>query len=454
MDFYKANLGVLIVLNTLLFYRQTRSSKPIQVLNSDSEDDEYEDSKEFTAESDTRVSDFEKQYLAGHLLAFAADWLQGPHLYAVYKYDKKLEETYVAALYATGFISAALSAAFVGQLADRFGRKRACLIYCAFYTACCLSMLSDNLYILFAGKFCGGASTTLLYTVFDAWMVTEYHKRGLEAEHLSLGTLYGRMTSFNSMVAITTGIVGEVLAWLTGTKTSPFLLAVLVIGSTAAWISLTWSENYGSQPNDVSRTSFFAVTVIAIHEMWQDKRILALTTASSLFESMMFLFVFFWSSALVSARHASGVTEDPPFGLIFACFMCCMMAGSGLFNTVTTSHNVASTSNMLQTAIIFASVSVLSAVIIASHEYLVFWAFCLVELCVGMYFPSINFLKSNIVKDDSRAKIFSFMRLPLNIFVVLAHSLAEEGDHHRNNIFLTFGGALLVTFIVTYRHLQ
>lgn len=165
---------------------------------------------------------------------------KGPHLYAVYKYDKKLEETYVAALYATGFISAALSAAFVGQLADRFGRKRACLIYCATYTACCLSMLSDNLYILFAGKFCGGVSTTLLYSVFDAWMITEYHKRGLEAEHLSLGTLYGWMTSLNSIVAITTGIVGEILVSFTGTKVSPFLLAVVVLGGTATWISSTW----------------------------------------------------------------------------------------------------------------------------------------------------------------------------------------------------------------------
>lgn len=161
-------------------------------------------------------------------------------MYAVYKYDKKVEEIYVAALYATGFISAALSATFVGQLADRFGRKRACLIYCASYTVCCLSMLSDNLYVLFAGRFCGGVSTTLLYTVFDAWMITEYHKRGLESEHLSLGTLYAWMTSLNSIVAITTGIIGEVLVWLTGTKMSPFLLAIVVLCGTASWISLTW----------------------------------------------------------------------------------------------------------------------------------------------------------------------------------------------------------------------
>lgn len=188
---------------------------------------------------------------------------KGPHLYAVYKYDKKLEETYVAALYATGFISAALSAAFVGQLADRFGRKRACLIYCATYTACCLSMLSDNLYILFAGKFCGGVSTTLLYSVFDAWMITEYHKRGLEAEHLSLGTLYGWMTSLNSIVAITTGIVGEILVSFTGTKVSPFLLAVLVLGGTATWISSTWVSWMALSHESINLLNEISVKIMA-----------------------------------------------------------------------------------------------------------------------------------------------------------------------------------------------
>lgn len=110
--------------------------------------------------------------------------------------------------------------------------------------ACCLSMLSDNLYVLFAGRFCGGVSTTLLYSVFDAWMITEYHKRDLEAENLSLGTLYGWMTWLNSVVAITTGIIGELLVSFTGTKMSPFLLAVLVLAGTAAWISSTWVSRF------------------------------------------------------------------------------------------------------------------------------------------------------------------------------------------------------------------
>lgn len=76
MAFYKTNLGVLVLLNSLLFYRQSRSKKPTHNLNSKLEDDADEESKEFAAESDSRVSDFVMQYLAGHLLAFAADWLQ------------------------------------------------------------------------------------------------------------------------------------------------------------------------------------------------------------------------------------------------------------------------------------------------------------------------------------------------------------------------------------------
>lgn len=75
MAFYQTNLGILVVVNALLFYRQRRSSRPAQSSNVDQEDAE-EEPKDFVEEVDTRVADFVKQYLGGHLLAFAADWLQ------------------------------------------------------------------------------------------------------------------------------------------------------------------------------------------------------------------------------------------------------------------------------------------------------------------------------------------------------------------------------------------
>ncbi|PNS15199.1 hypothetical protein CAC42_8200 [Sphaceloma murrayae] len=461
MAFYEINLGVLVLINFFLFFQQrpTRYSPPED--DSSETDDEIERASEDKANPDAdRRNAFTRAYLTAYLLATAGDWLQagspsraaGPHIYAIYRYDKNLQETTTAALYATGFISGAVSATFVGQLADKYGRKTACLIYCFSYLACCMTMLSNNLTILFIGRVFGGISTTILYSAFETWMITEYHHRGLEAAGLSTATIFGRQTTFNSIVAIFMGVIGELLVTYTGTRKSPFLLASAVFATAAFCIATTWTENYGNTDDGRSKTSLSEIASAA-KTIWNDKRVFALAIASSVFEAMMYLFVFFWSAAIKSARSIAGVDVDPPFGLIFACFMCAMMAGSLLFTMFSGKHNVFSTSYVLKIAMTFASLALMST-IINYKEDLVFWAFCIVELCVGLYFPSMNFLKGTIIEDGSRGKIYSLMRLPLNAFVVVAHSLAEEGDHHRNNVFLNFGGGLLVAFIVVQRFIE
>lgn len=101
-------------------------------------------------------------------------------------------------------------------------------------------MVSDTLVVLLAGKVLGGVSTTLLYSTFDAWMITEYNKRNLGNKGLSLGSLYGWLTFLNSIVAIAMGVVGEMLVKTTGTKIAPFMFASFVFMLAAAWISTTW----------------------------------------------------------------------------------------------------------------------------------------------------------------------------------------------------------------------
>ncbi|KAF4550795.1 Hypothetical protein D9617_16g015850 [Elsinoe fawcettii] len=450
MAFYEINLVVLVLINVGLYLRQWKSTSASDAdLNVEAERHAGEAKLEDDA---TRRKAFVRTYLSVYLLATAGDWLQGPHIYAIYRYDKLLPETTTAALYATGFISGAISATFVGQLADKYGRKTACMIYCLSYIACCLTMLSSSLPILYLGRICGGISTTLLYSAFETWMITEYHTQGLATTGLSTATVFGRQTTFNSIVAILTGVAGEALVTITGTRKAPFILAAAIFVLAGLWIATTWTENYGNTDDGHSRTSLGEI-VSAARDMWRDKRVFALAVASSVFESMMYLFVFFWSAAIKSARSVAGVSDDPPFGLIFSCFMCAMMAGSLIFTMFTGRHDVFSTSYVLKIAMTFASLALMST-IVASREDLVFWAFCVVELCVGLYFPSMNFLKGAMIEDGRRGKIYSLMRLPLNAFVVVAHSLAEEGEHHRNNVFLNFGGGLLVAFIVVQRFID
>lgn len=78
-----------------------------------------------------------------------------------------------------------------------------------------------------------------MYSVFESWMVTEYHNRKLMKSSLSLSSMFGLMTTLNSVVAIGAGLAGQLAVSFTRTKTSPFLAAVACLGL-AAWIMLKY----------------------------------------------------------------------------------------------------------------------------------------------------------------------------------------------------------------------
>ncbi|KAK9781539.1 putative Molybdate-anion transporter [Seiridium cardinale] len=448
MDFYQLNLAVFASTNAYLLYRQYhtggKTAPDFTLVNPASiEHAEKQDS--------VRVARrFQISYFLPYALAVAADWLQGPHIYAIYKYEKNIPEKTVAALYAAGFVSGGFSASIAGGLADRFGRKRACLLYCGLYVATCLTMLSDNLVVLFFGRLCGGVCTTLLFSVFEAWMISEYHERGLDGSGLELSTVFGNMTTLSCVVAIASGVVGDILVQLSGTRTWPFLAAAICCVGAAYFISTIWKENHGARTIEQTSHEDVKSGVLAIV---RDAKILSLSITSCFFEGTMYLFIFFWSAALKGARARSGSSDDLPFGLIFSSFMCAMMAGSAIFTLSTSTHNVKNTSGMMMNVTLIVSCC-LSIAAIVQDEHLLFWALCLLEGCVGAYFPSMASLKSELIEDGVRGRVYSILRFPLNVFVVVAHSLDEEGDAHRNHVFLVCATLLLVAFILARRQFK
>ncbi|KAI4723616.1 DUF791-domain-containing protein [Aureobasidium sp. EXF-10727] len=432
MAFYETNLAVLAAVSAYLLYRQHQSDKQNSATDSES--------GVKNALGQDAIQRFKRAFFPAYALVCAADWLQGPHIYALYKYHKHLPETTVAALYASGFIASALSASFVGQLADRYGRRNACLLYCVVYSTACFSMLSDDLLILFAGRACGGVSTTLLYSVFETWMIAEYHDQALDAYGLSLGSMFGKMTTLSGVVAIVSGVVGDLLVRSLDSKTSPFMASVICLVLAFIFVSKHWNENYGdnatSKQNNGESVNLACILLVGL--------------ASCFFEGSMYMFVFFWSAALSTVHSAIDVADSLPFGVVFSSYMCSMMVGSIVFTLIPPSHDKAH--YILKIVLTSASICFLSSVLLKS-EALVFWAFCLFEVCVGAYFPSMASLKGKMIQDGSRGRIYGILRLPLNLFVIAAHSLAEEGDRHRNNVFLTCGGLLIVAFVVAQRSL-
>ncbi|KAF1808617.1 hypothetical protein P152DRAFT_485304 [Eremomyces bilateralis CBS 781.70] len=66
----------------------------------------------------------------------------------------------------TGFFSGVFSSFFIGSLADRYGRKAACLGFCIAYSISCLTVLFNDIIILFLGRALAGIGAKLLYSIF------------------------------------------------------------------------------------------------------------------------------------------------------------------------------------------------------------------------------------------------------------------------------------------------
>jgi hypothetical protein len=159
----------------------------------------------------------------------------------------------------------------------------------------------------------------------------------------------------------------------------------------------------------------------------------------------MYLFVFFWTPALKAARlNSSPLPTDLPLGMLFACFMASVMLGSLAFNLLVSKYQVISHSRLLTIIFATASSSLLITVIV-QNEAITFWSFCVFEACVGMYFPSVGYLKGRFVEDGVRARVYGILRIPLNAFVVVALSLIKEGPEYRNLVFMACSGMLVAT---------
>ncbi|PVH73792.1 DUF791-domain-containing protein [Cadophora sp. DSE1049] len=382
-----------------------------------------------------KLKQFKWNFIPIYLAVNGADWLQGPYIYPLYKDEKKLAEETVAKLFMAGFLAAAISASFMGKLADIYGRKQACLTFCVLYSLSCFSLLTSNIAILVIGRILGGASTTLMFSVFESWMVTEFNKRFPDEAGSTLSGIFSVMTTLNSVVAIAAGVVAEFATDMVGTQKTPFMVAVAVLMSSFVAISHFWDENYGER--SVQRSPILDSEKLlapkpprhSLRLLLQDKQLRALGITSCFFEGSMYIFIFFKFPALKLAHQLSGTQGvELPFGLIFAILMSSMMLGSLLYKYISTHYPQLPPTKLL-IALLFIAGATLFFPVVCRDERVTFWCFCLFEVCCGIYFPLMAYQKGKMIDDSVRANVYGLMRIPLNVFVVLVLSTTKEGEY-------------------------
>ncbi|CAK9146527.1 unnamed protein product [Ilex paraguariensis] len=363
---------------------------------------------------------FKNNYILVYSLMMAGDWLQGPYVYYLYT-TYGFGKGEIGQLFIAGFGSSMLFGTIVGSLADKQGRKRACVTYCITYILSCITKHSPQYKVLMLGRVLGGIATSLLCSAFESWLVAEHNKRGFDQQWLSI-TFSKAIFIGNGLVAIVSGLFGNLLVdTLSLGPVSPFDAASCFLAIGMAVILSSWSENYGDPSESKDLLTQFKGAAVAIAS---DEKIALLGAIQSLFEGSMYTFVFLWTPAL------SPNEEDIPHGFIFATFMLASMLGSSVASRLMarTSPRVES---YMQIVFVVSAATLLLPIVtsflvapskvkggsISFAGCIQLMGFCTFEACVGIFWPSIMKMRSQYIPEEARSTIMNFFRIPLNIFV-------------------------------------
>ena len=335
---------------------------------------------------------FQKNYLIVYTLAYFADWLKGPYVYALYE-SHGMTEHEIAMLFVVGFGVSGLCGPIVGGLADKYGRKKLSVVYFVVYILSALCKPFPNFSMLLLGRVLSGIGTSLLTTTFESWMVSEHNRRQYSRELLD--DTFSKSTLCNSFSAIVAGIVAQISAGYFG-YIAPFLIALnpLIIGM---YLCLKTWENDSPEITQSKLSGSIKI----------DKNIWVLGLSQSLFLGAMYTFVFLWTPTLDISN------KNVPYGLVFATFMVMISIGSGIFKVI--SSRAEKLPFLIFSLSIFSTLVTITSI---ENEYVVFMSFLVFELACGIMFPTYGSLRSAYIPEEHRTTIMNIYRIPLNLFVV------------------------------------
>ncbi|KAK6011433.1 hypothetical protein OSTOST_23478, partial [Ostertagia ostertagi] len=250
-----------------------------------------------------------------YVMLSAGDWLQGPHVYALYQ-SYGMSKHQIELLFIAGFGSSLLFGTVIGSFADKFGRRNNCVIYGILYGCSCITKHFASIEILMVGRFLGGIATSILYSAFESWLVYEHNKRGF-SENL-LGTIFSHAALGNSLIAILSGVAAQFALSNAYVIRAPFDCLLMVCSDECLLYLKTW------RPKITAMKRLLASTFL--QSIRTNVNVLCLGLVQSLFEGSMYTFVLEWTPALSQATFA-----PIPHGYIFASFMVATMMGSSIF---------------------------------------------------------------------------------------------------------------------------
>lgn len=119
-----------------------------------------------------------------------------------------------------------------------------------------------SLLCLAIGRVLGGLATSILFSVFESWLISSAKSKGMTQGEI--GALLGRCTLVNGIVASLAGVVSDAAVRISGTYRSPFVLSGVLLVTAGVLIRGTWEENYGGAVPGGGRTHSISKSIAVL----------------------------------------------------------------------------------------------------------------------------------------------------------------------------------------------
>ena len=300
--------------------------------------------------------------------------------------------------------------------------------------------------MLMIGRVLGGISTSMLFSCFESWYVYEHCEHyGFPNEWISV--TFSQTTFWNGLLAILAGVMSNFAAETLGYgPIAPFALAIIPLIFCGLIVTYSWPENFGNR-----KLQFGASCGQGLRQILQDRQVLLLGLMQTIVESCMYIFVFLWTPVLMPAA--------PPLGMVFATFMVAIMIGSTCYTLILSKGYRPEDALKLVLAIL--SVTMTTCCVFAGPQRsltdmtILYVAFLALEVAIGMYFPAMSYLKSQIIPESHRANVMNWFRVPMNVITcAVLLSLHMEFLAHDKRLVFAFCTFLCVLGLVVLNNNQ
>jgi hypothetical protein len=340
----------------------------------------------------------------------------------------------ITKLYLATIISQTIGHIFL-EIIEFTSRKEKCILSCLLYSISMFSIIfgsSQHYEMLLIGRLLYGFASSLKETNYESYAVHQHSSHGFPEDWLH--HMFTLLTHLMSLMSILTGILGQFAAGMGSSSSSSSNLeapaslegteSIVVLSCIgfvfiSIYILVSWEKDI-----NISRymmSGFLFNMNSAISSLRSHRSTFILLLISSLCESSILIFTFYWAPWLTDLFREED--HHLSYEMIFSCFVATSMLGNYcfqiFFNNKTSGTGVTGggIDNVFQGVLIASSACYFLGAIVSS-AVIAFFIALLIQCCVGIYWPCIGYYRGRIIAPELRN---SFLTIPRSVNMLVSY---------------------------------